>query len=386
MAKWQANSLRQNQHRTEPARVESRNRYHFGMRELSSSLKSRRAFLGQVARVTAACAAAVPLSAAEVSPEGKIMSVLGPIPPDRLGKALSHEHCVVDFLGAEKSAGLRHDRNEALQTILPHLRRLKELGGNSFFECTPNYIGRDVQLLRQLATASGLNIVTNTGYYGAAGNKFIPRHALVENEDDLAARWMKEWRDGIDGSGVRPGFIKLGVEKGKLPDLHVKLVRAGARLHLQSGLTIAIHTGDGVAALDELRVLREEGVAAGALIWVHAQNDPTRHVEVARRGGWVSLDGYSASEKNRERYKLFLLTLRKDNLLDRALVSHDHFWSVEGTGERGSLKLANGAPNPFAPVFTHLVPDLQKSGFTDAEIHLLLVTNPAKAFTIQKRT
>ncbi len=356
------------------------------MREISSSLKSRRAFLGQVARVTAGCAVAVPLSAAELSPEGTIMTVLGPVRPEQMGKVLSHEHCVVDFFGAEKSAGLRHDQKEALQTILPHLRRLKSLGCNSLIECTPNYIGRDVELLRQLATASGLNIVTNTGYYGAAGNKFIPRHALVESEDDLAARWMKEWRNGINGTGVRPGFIKLGVEKGKLPDLHVKLVRAAARLHLQSGLTLAIHTGDGVAALDELRILREEGVASRALIWVHAQNDPTNHLEVARRGGWVSLDGYSPSEKNRERYKQFLLALRKDNLLDRALVSHDHFWSVEGTGQRGSLKLANGAPDPFAPVFTQLVPDLQKSGFTDAEIHLLLVTNPAKAFTIQKRT
>jgi phosphotriesterase-related protein len=59
---------------------------------------------------------------------------------------------------------------------------------------------------------------------------------------------------------------------------------------------------------------------------------------------------------------------------------------VEGTGERGSIKLANGGPTPFAAVFTHLIPDLRASGFTEAEIDLLLITNPANAFTIQKRT
>jgi hypothetical protein len=175
-------------------------------------------FLAQMARITAAGTCTSPLWAATHSSfEGKIMTVLGPVPPGRLGKALSHEHGVVDFLGAEKATRLRHDRNEAQEVILPHLQRLKELGCASLVECTPNFIGRDVRLLKNLAAASGLNILTNTGYYGAAGNKFLPRHAFIEKEDQLVERWLKDWRDGIDGSGVRPGFIKLGVEKGKLP-------------------------------------------------------------------------------------------------------------------------------------------------------------------------
>ena len=357
------------------------------MRETFSTLSSRRTFLTRVAKAAVASTCVGPVCAAtQDSFEGRIMTVLGPIRPEKMGKTLSHEHCVVDFLGAEKASRIRHDRDEVQKIILPHLQHLKELGCASLVECTPNYIGRDVRLLKNLAQSSGLNILTNTGYYGAAGNKFLPRHASIEKEEQLVSRWMKEWQEGIDGSGVRPGFIKLGVEKGKLPDLHVKLVRAAARVHLQTGLTLAIHTGDGDAALDELRVLREESVAASALVWVHAQSDPNKHIEIARRGAWVSLDGYSASAKNRERYKQFLIALKKEKLLDRILLSHDHFWSVEGTGERGSIKLANGSPTPFAPVFTHLVPDLRAAGFTAAEIDMLLITNPANAFTLQKRT
>jgi phosphotriesterase-related protein len=314
------------------------------------------------------------------------MTVVGPIAPDQLGMALSHEHCVVDFLGAEKASAPRHNRKEAVATILPHLRRVKELGCRSLMECTPNYIGRDPLLLKDLAEQTGLKILTNTGYYGAAGNKFLPRHAFTETADQLTARWLKEWQDGIGGTGVRPGFIKLGVEKGPLSDLHVKLVRAAARVHLQSGLAIAVHTGDGVAALDELRVLGEERVSASALIWVHAQNDPTAHVELATRGAWVSLDGYSASEKSQARYVSLLQTLKAKNLLHRVLLSHDHFWSVEGTGERGTLKLANGGPEPFTPIFNRLIPALQKAEFSPEEIKLMLVTNPANAFTLRKRT
>jgi predicted metal-dependent phosphotriesterase family hydrolase len=151
---------------------------------------------------------------------------------------------------------------------------------------------------------------------------------------------------------------------------------------LQTGLPIAIHTGDGAAALDELRILKEERVAAGALIWVHAQNDSGRiQLEAAQRGAWVSLDGFA--EKQLERYKGFLTAFRRENLLHRVLLSHDHFWSVEGQEKRGSLKLhAGGAATPFAAIFLHLLPDLRNAGFTEADIRQLMVRNPAQAFTI----
>jgi phosphotriesterase-related protein len=315
------------------------------------------------------------------------MTVLGPITPDQLGVTLAHEHTVVDFLGAEKAKALRHDPEDAFTTVLPHLKKLKEHGARSLVECTPNYIGRDVRLLKRISEAMGLNILTNTGYYGAAGNKFLPQHAFTESAEQLAARWVAEWRDGIDGSGVRPGFMKLGVESGKLPEVHVKLVRAAAQVHLQTGLTIAIHTGDGAAALDEVRILREEGVSPGALIWVHAQNDPgPKQIEAAKLGAWVSLDGYSAAEKTHERYKKLLLDLKKEKLLGRVLLSHDHFWSVEGEGGRGSLKLhAGGAPNAYEAIFTHLLPDLRDAGFNEGEIQQLTVKNPADAFSIRVR-
>jgi len=316
---------------------------------------------------------------------GRIMTVLGPINPADLGMTLTHEHCVVDFIGAEKAAAPRHDPEEAFTTVLPHLRKLKERGCRSFVECTPNYIGRDVRLLKRLASASGLHILTNTGYYGAANNKFLPQHAFSETADQLAERWRKQWRDGIDGTGIRPGFMKLGVEKGKLSELHAKLIRAAARVHSQTGLTIAVHTGDGEAALDELRVLKEEGIAPNALVWVHAQNGPgATQIEAAERGAWVSLDGYS--EKNRDRYKASLRDLRAKGLLRRVLLSHDHFWSVEGDGARGTLKLhASDAETAFESIFAHLLPDLREAGFSEGEINQLMVKNPAEAFTIRTR-
>ena len=60
-------------------------------------------------------------------------------------------------------------------------------------------------LLRRLSEATGLHILTNTGYYGAANDIAIPKHAYDETAAQIAARWTAEARDGIEGTGIRPG-------------------------------------------------------------------------------------------------------------------------------------------------------------------------------------
>ncbi len=348
---------------------------------------NRREFL-QTTALLGGAALTGQLRAAESSPGTNAMTVRGLVAADQLGVTLPHEHITTDFLGAERFPQPRYDRDAAFATILPHLRALKERGAATLFECTPNYIGRDVALLQRLSEATGLNLVTNTGYYGAVGNKFLPRHAHEESVAQLAARWLREWREGIDGTSVRPGFIKLGTEGGKLSPLHEKLVRAAAQVHRESGLTICIHTGDGVAALDELRILGEEKVSPEAFVWVHAQNDAGPiQVEVAKRGGWVSLDGYSLATRNPERYRNMLVALKEAGCLHRGLLSHDDGWAVEGDEAQSTgLKLfGNGNPEPFTSIFTRLLPDLRTAGFTADDVAQLMGRNPAAAFGIRPR-
>jgi len=353
---------------------------------------SRRAFL-RIALVAGTAAVAKSFSQSrglsESGSELRIMTVLGPVPASRLGRALTHEHIVTDFIGAEKSAGPRYDPEAAVATILPHLRALKERGVTALFECTPRYIGRDVRLLRRLAEAAGIHLVTNTGYYGAVGNRYLPRHAHDESADQLADRWLREWQEGIEGTEVRPGFVKLGTDRGPLPALHVKLLRAAARVHRETGLTLCAHTGDGAAAMDQLRILEEERVAPEAFVWVHAQNGTdAERIEAARRGAWVSLDGFSLALGNPERYRDALLALKAAGCWHRVLISHDDGWAVEGDSPRQApLKLfGNGNPEPYRSVFDRLWPDLRRAGCSEEELDQLLRLNPARAFGIRVRT
>jgi phosphotriesterase-related protein len=182
---------------------------------------NRREFLGQVALLAAAN---LPISGQQIKAGGRIMTVLGPIDGAGMGVTLPHEHVLVDFIGAEQVSPSRYVPEEVVKSALPHLKSIRELGCRTFVDCTPAYIGRDPLILRRLASETGLNILTNTGYYGAANDKYVPRHAYSETAEQLAHRWAGEWREGIAQTGVKPGFIKIGVDSGPLSEIDKKIV------------------------------------------------------------------------------------------------------------------------------------------------------------------
>ena len=212
---------------------------------------SRRQFLNQTAAVAVGitCGSGLSDAAPRNRPdESFLQTVLGPVSSAEFGPALVHEHVMCDFIGAEQTGRHRWDVDLVVKRMMPYLKQLTARGVTGFVDCTPAFIGRDPRVLKRLAEETGLRILTNTGYYGAARNKFLPRHTFTDSLIELSGRWIAEWQDGIDETGIRPGFIKIGVDSGRLSDIHRKLIRTAARTHLHTGLTIAAHTGDGVAA------------------------------------------------------------------------------------------------------------------------------------------
>lgn len=221
-------------------------------------------------------------------------------------------------------------------------------------------------------------MLTNTGYYGAAGEKYLPAHCYTETAAQLAKRWIDEWENGIEGSGIRPGFIKTGVDGYPLSAVQQKIVEAAAITHLATGLTIGIHTGNGRAAMEELRIIQSKGVAATAWIWIHAQNETDRgiHIQAARAGGWVSFDNVSTDSI--AACLEFLKDMKKENLLRQVLLSHDSGWYH--VGEPGG-----GDYNDYNTIFDKLIPALKENDFTEKDIRQLFFINPSRAFTVTVR-
>jgi phosphotriesterase-related protein len=310
-------------------------------------------------------------------PSATIQTVLGPIDSSTLGVTLPHEHVLVDFVGAQAVSSDRYEADDVFATVLPHLQAAHRRGVRALIECTPAFLARDPRLLARLSAATGLHLLTNTGLYGARQNQFLPEYAHTESAHELADRWIAEWRDGIDGTGIRPGFIKCGVDpEPALSPLHHKLVTAAALSHRETGLAVAVHTGRG-PGLAQLTILQAHGVAASAFIWVHAQNAPEDDLlTAARQGAWISLDGLAPTSAARHRH--LCEVMKEHDLLSRVLLSHDAGWY-------DPAKPGGGDYRGYTFLFDGFLPSLRQTGFSNAEIDDLIRGNPARAFTVAPR-
>ena len=307
-----------------------------------------------------------------------IQTVLGPIPVAAFGFALPHEHIMCDFIGAEKTNRERWNVDEVTAAILPNLLQLKERGVTGFVDCTPAYIGRDPRVLRQLAQQSGLHIVTNTGYYGGMNDKFVPQHAFQESAEQLAARWIGEWQNGIEDTGIKPGFIKIGIDEipetaTQLSAMDAKLVRAAALASRSTGLSVTCHTGGGRGGYEAARLFIETGGQPSRFIVAHSDGHGQQfNRKIAALGCWVSFDGIGY--RKLDEHLAIVLPLLEEHA-ERILLSMDRGWWWVGEPKGGAIKDYNYLSDTFLPA-------LRQAGVKEDIIRQLTVRNPARAFGI----
>ena len=315
-----------------------------------------------------------PLSLAAAAP--KAMTVAGEVPAASLGSMLPHEH-LMSLFGADLTEKAVYDEPQLMEAVIPYLKKLKSLGCETIADCTAAYFGRAPLLLKKMSANSGVQVLTNTGYYAAANDRYVPKHAYEERPEQLAQRWINEWKNGIGATGIRPGFIKIGVDGGPLSEIDAKLVRAAALTHRETGLVIAAHTSDNPeAAKEQLKILREEKVDASAWIWVHANKVPDINelASAAEKGAWIELDGISADSV--EDHFVMLAELRERNREKRILLSHDG----------NSFRYGDRPPKAYHGLYSDFVPFLKKKGYFQDDIDQLTKRNPATAFAIEVRT
>ncbi|GAA5520638.1 hypothetical protein LQ318_02805 [Aliifodinibius salicampi] len=322
-----------------------------------------------------------------------VMTVTGEISSEDMGTTLIHEHVLVDWIGADSTGYHRWDRDAVVERVLQFINEAKKQGVETMLETTPAYLGRDPVLLQQLSKRSGVQILTNTGYYGAVDNNFMPEHAWEETARELADRWIDEFENGIEDTGIRPGFIKISVKgEGPLSELHQKIVRAAGLTHQETGLTIVSHSPGDQPAQAQVDLLKEMDLSPSAWVWTHAQGGTLeKQIELGKEGAWISLDNFSydpsvAADKEEEGeddsidwFVERLTDLKVAGLLDRVLISHDAGYYNPDEENGGDFR-------EYTDIIEYLLPALRENGFTDDEINQLLVRNPQEAYGIRTRT
>jgi phosphotriesterase-related protein len=168
---------------------------------------------------------------------------------------------------------------------------------------------------------------------------------------------------------------EVGSDRGHLSALEERSFRAAARAHRRTGLTVSTHAARWPVGIPQLDLLAEEGVDPRRVVVGHCDMvpDPDYHLAVARRGAFVSFDTVQGeSDYDTGRRLAWLRSLAEHGFLDRVLLSQDVCLRTDYA--------AMGGPG-YAYVPTTFATLLRENGFSDSDVHGLLVDNPRRALT-----
>ena len=154
------------------------------------------------------------------------------------------------------------------------------------------FLHRDAAFSKRVADESGLQVVLATGIYTY---DHLPQLLLSRDEDQLADIFVYEIENGIQGTGIKPAFIKCAAdEPGVTPDRRegASRGRTSEQPHRQADHG-PLAAGERHRA-EQMRIFAEEGVDPSKVQVAHTgDTDDLDYIErLLETGCWIGLDRY----------------------------------------------------------------------------------------------
>tara|TARA_B110000116_G_scaffold244193_1_gene234477 strand:- start:2238 stop:3230 length:993 start_codon:yes stop_codon:yes gene_type:complete len=323
-----------------------------------------------------------------------INSINGPTAISDLGWTLSHEHLTNGTSGMQDLPGIcdtPERKQEIIDRCIEALKRAKSSGINSLIDLTPFDLGRQAWLFESVAEQydeHGVNIICATGVY-----RWIPSIFFAWDIDEIASYFSRELTEGIAGSSIKAGIIKLAwdfearLDEGPgSPRVQLeKTARAAARAARATGSPISCHTrAADKLGLPLLDIFEDEGLDLGAVTIGHSNDtsDMTYLTEIAKRGAVVGLDRFFSTDEAyvAERSKI-ALNLVRAGFAKQISLGHDG----SPAGFFGRWKDADTVNlDVWKLVPDYEVPWLRDHGVSESDIRLLTVDSVAQTFLTAK--
>ncbi|MHB0966302.1 MAG: phosphotriesterase family protein [Bellilinea sp.] len=337
-----------------------------------------------------------------------VMSVLGPIPEDRLGFTLPHEHLFTDlscYWNGEPQADTGNvlfrqevtlkNRNEVVlnpwsfkdNTVLDDLdsalletRAFMQYSGKSIVDCSPcREMGRNPQGLWKVSKATGVNVIMAAGRYTLPSMTEKDKSLSVE---DLERQFVNEFLNGVNGSGIKPGFLKVGFVSKIDETAEIRSLRAAGRAQKKIGCALAVHPyiWKPVSHLI-LDMLEEEGCDLRRVILCHQDylGNHTQYLDsLVKRGVYIEFDTFGCGMINDRMWQqsdqekiAFVKKQIELNNEEYILISGDMCLKI-------MLSKWDGIGYVNIPKF--VVPAMRAAGLTESAIQAITISNPQKAF------
>ncbi len=309
----------------------------------------------------------------------------GPVSSERLGVTLIHEHIFVR--NPELELNLpdgEWDPDAAVDRAVKGLEDLHELGVRTVVDLTVPGLGRDVELVSQVAERVPINLIAATGWYTPNVLPTFFSHRgpglALDSADPLIEMFIRDIREGISGGPVRAGMLKVVTDVDGMTDDVRRVMSAAAIAHQETGVTITTHSNPAIRnGLEQQRFFQKRGVSPERLIIGHSgdSEDLDYLRALMDKGSTIGMDRFGMehvlTDDRRIRTVVMLLEL---GYSDRMVLSQDAAFYSHVTPP--SWRAVSAPAWRMDTISRRIVPMLADAGVSDTEITQMMVDNPRR--------
>ena len=302
-----------------------------------------------------------------------VNSVLGPLDTADFSFTLSHEHVMNSSAGIPQIYPEFIDRQGIIEGAQAALAEARAEGVRTIVDLSTIDLGRDIRLMEEVSRRSGVQVIAATGVWHD-----IPRHFRTTTPDILASLFTREIEEGIEGTGIKAGIIKVANDKGGVTEAGEIILRAAARTHKATRTPISTHTwAPERVGEQQVRIFEEEGVDLGRVYVGHSNDsaDTDYLLGLLRKGVWLGLDRYPGRQPGTPQWEertRVVASLIDAGYAHRIMLSHD--WCVN-TPEAFSYN-----PDGYLFITRRVLPYLKELGVPQEVVDQITIENPRRFF------
>lgn len=305
-----------------------------------------------------------------------IPTVTGEIIPGKMGITSVHEHIKLQSDPVQ--------REKSMAFVVSDLKRAKELGLETIVCVGPS---DNAAGMREISLATGINIITCTGFYT------LSKEQQSLKVEDFENHMIKEIEDGIQGTQIRPGVIKVAAGL-PIKTVEKDLLIAAAHVQKRYNLPICTHAVSGCA--EQQSILEKAGADLEHCYFSHVEATfgwSGRSVEqeidylqgVVEKGSTLSFNNFGNWNHTKpEDLALIIKELIRRGYDKRMVATMDVTWSFN---EDGNLKILwedtneGGEDRNYSYLLRKAVPWMEKNGIPRKTINKFIIDNPRRIFT-----
>jgi phosphotriesterase-related protein len=310
-----------------------------------------------------------------------VETVNGPVDVEELGPTLIHEHFrATDEAGRFQFPHLYDEQGE-WEAAIADANAVKRHGVQTVVEPSAMFLTRDAAFSKRVADEAGLNVVLATGVYTY---DYLPQVLANRDEDAIAAIFVHEIENGIQGTGIKAAFIKCAADSPGLTPTIEKIHRAAARASKQTGRPIMAHSHPASGTgLEQMRIFEEERVDPAKIQIAHTgDTDDLDYIErLLDTGCWIGMDRYGLEIfLPTDRRNATMLALLEKGRADRMFLSQDYCSTIDWfpLEVQSHLKANELSKWSMTFLFEEVIPELKERGMTDDQLNQMMVENPKR--------